>query len=76
MVNGQYRDSEEDEPTRRRKAPKALARMRREFPYEKRLAVFKEVFGREPASDEELDAFAEDTSESSLTPATKSLNSV
>jgi hypothetical protein len=59
-VSGPFRDPEEDKPSRRRKTPKALARMRREFTYERRLASFREAFDRDPASDNELDAYAEE----------------
>ena len=60
IINGPYRDPGKEDSPRRRKAPKALLRMRREFTHEKRLKVFNEVYGRAPASDDELDAFAEE----------------
>jgi hypothetical protein len=60
IVNGPFRDPQDDDPPRRRKAPKALARMFREFSHEKRKAAFNDVFSRAPASDEELDAFVDE----------------
>jgi hypothetical protein len=60
IVNGPYRDPEKDEPTRGHKAPKVLARLKRRFTYEKRLEAFREVFGRDPGSDDELESFAEE----------------
>lgn len=60
IVNGPYRDPDDDDPPRRRKAPNALKQLRRKFTYELRVVRFTEVFGREPASDEELDAFADE----------------
>jgi hypothetical protein len=60
IINGPFRDQENEEPPRRRKTPKALARLRREMTHERRLSAFIEVFGRDPASDDELDAFAEE----------------
>jgi hypothetical protein len=60
IINGPFRDPEGDDPPRRRKAPKALVRMRRELTYEKRLSTFNEVYGRAPASEDELDAFVEE----------------
>jgi hypothetical protein len=60
IVNGPYRDPEVGQRRRRRKAPSALVRLKRQFTYEKRMAAFREVYGREPGSDEELEAFAEE----------------
>ena len=59
IVNGPYRDPERDGP-RRRKTPKALARLRQQFTYERQLAAFRDAFQRDPDSDEELGAFAEE----------------
>lgn len=60
IINGPYRDPERDEPPTERKTPRALARLQRQFTYEKRLAMFREVFGHDPVSDDELDSFAEE----------------
>jgi hypothetical protein len=60
IVNGPFRDPQDDDPSLCRKSPKALARMLREFSYEKRLAAFNDAFSRAPASEEELDAFVEE----------------
>ncbi len=57
--SGPYYDPEDDEPPRRHKAPKALARLRRQFTYEKQLEKFREIFDRDPHSDDELEVFAE-----------------
>jgi hypothetical protein len=59
IINGPYRDPEEDEPPRPHKAPKALARLKRQFTYEKQHETFREVFGRDPDSADELEWFAE-----------------
>jgi hypothetical protein len=51
-------DPHEDNPPRRRKAPEALKQLMRQYPYERRLAIFKEVFGRDPSPDsDELETF-------------------
>ena len=60
VVNGPYHDPEADGPPPRHKVPKALARLRRQITYEKRLSAFREVFGRDPATDDELESFAEE----------------
>jgi hypothetical protein len=57
IVNGPFRDPEDDNPPRRRKTPRALARLRRSFTYERKRADFIETFHREPASDDELETF-------------------
>ena len=59
IVNGPFRDPEEVNPPRRRKPPKDLARLNKQFTYEQRLDVFRQVFHREPSSDDELESFAE-----------------
>ncbi|MFO0952840.1 MAG: hypothetical protein U0835_17160 [Isosphaeraceae bacterium] len=60
IINGPYRDPEGDEPPRRHRAPGALVRLRRQFTYEKQQEKFRQVFGRDPHSDDELEAFAEE----------------
>ena len=60
IINGPYHDPEDDERPRGRKAPKELIRLKRQFTYEKQLSVFREVFGRDPACDSELDEFADE----------------
>jgi hypothetical protein len=60
IVNGPYRDPEENEPPRRYRTPKALARLKRRFTYEKQLEVFRETFERDPESDDELEEFTEE----------------
>jgi len=60
IINGPYGDPEEDEPPRGLKAPNALARLKRQFTYEKQLEAFREVFGRDPDTDDELESFAEE----------------
>jgi hypothetical protein len=60
VVNGPDRDPEGDDPPRRHKAPKALARLKRQFTEPMRLEAFRETFGRDPNSDEELDEFADE----------------
>ena len=42
---------------RRRKVPKELRRLRAALTEERRLELFRETFGRDPGSDEELNAF-------------------
>ena len=54
------RDPYDDDPPPRYKEPKALRRMRKQFTYDLQLQRFREVFRREPASDEELDGFVEE----------------
>ena len=54
------RDPYSDRPPRRYKAPKALRRLWKLFPYASQLYAFRQVFGREPESDDELDRFAEE----------------
>jgi hypothetical protein len=60
MIDGVYRDPEDEDPPRRRKAPKGLKYLKRQFTLERRLAAFREVFSREPSDDSELEAFAEE----------------
>jgi hypothetical protein len=60
IINGPYRDPEEEHPPRRRKSPKALGRLRRLFTNERRLEVFRETFQREQENEEELQEFAEE----------------
>jgi hypothetical protein len=60
IINGPYRDPEESHRPRRRKAPKAFVRLRRQFTYERQLEVFRRTFQREPANDGELEAFADE----------------
>lgn len=60
IINGPYRDPDENEPHEGRKVPKAHARLKRKRTYEKRLSAFRDVFGRDPATDEELEAFSEE----------------
>jgi hypothetical protein len=60
IINGPYRDPEEDNPPQRWKASEALTRLKRQFTSEKRLAAFRDVFGRDPASEDELESFAEE----------------
>ena len=42
------------------KAPKALRRLWRLFPHESQLYAFRQVFGRDPTSEQELEAFADE----------------
>jgi hypothetical protein len=60
IIDGPYRDPAENRPPRRRKTPKALIRLRRQFTYERQLEVFRRTFEREPANDDELEAFADE----------------
>jgi hypothetical protein len=60
IVNGPYRDWEEHDPRPRHKVPKALARLKRQFTHEKQLETFREVFGRDPGTDDELEVFSEE----------------
>ncbi len=46
-------DDEFDEPA-------GLSQLRASFPYDRQVAAFRSVFGREPTSDAELDAFVEE----------------
>jgi 3-methyladenine DNA glycosylase/8-oxoguanine DNA glycosylase len=55
-----YRDPEEDDPRRRYKTPKALARLRRKFTLDMQLEAFREVFGRDPKGDDDLEEFVEE----------------
>jgi hypothetical protein len=58
IVNGPYDESVfDDEP--KYKEPKALRRLRRQFTLAKQLEKFREVFGREPQGDSELEMFVE-----------------
>jgi hypothetical protein len=57
IVNGPYRDPEDEDPPRLHKAPKALRRLRKQFPYAKQLEAFRSVFHREPQNDSELEMF-------------------
>jgi hypothetical protein len=45
---------------RHQRAPKALARLRAKLTYDKQLKAFQDVFGRDPASNAELDAYIEE----------------
>lgn len=54
------RDPDFDNPPKRHKAPKALRKLWKLFPYESQLYAFRQVFSRDPASDQELEAFAEE----------------
>ena len=47
------------EKPRRYRAPKALARLRAKFSYDRQVKEFRRVFRRDPASDGELDVFVE-----------------
>lgn len=58
--DGPYPDPERDESPRQYKTPKALARLKRLFTHEKQLEMYREVFGRNPDSDDELESFAEE----------------
>jgi hypothetical protein len=60
IVNGPFPDPEEASTPRHRKPPKPLARLKRKFTYERKLAAFIEVYHREPTSDDELDTFSEE----------------
>ena len=60
IINGPYRDPYEENQPPRRKPPKALVRLRKQFTYERQLEVFHETYGRGPSSDDELEAFAEE----------------
>lgn len=53
------RDPYLDNPPQLHKAPKALRKLWKLFPYESQLYAFRQVFGREPAHEQELELFAE-----------------
>ena len=54
-----YDPNPDPERPRRYRAPRALARLRAQFNYDRQLKEFRRVFGRDPASDGELDVFVE-----------------
>jgi hypothetical protein len=58
IINGPY-DDEDLSDGRRFKAPKALRRLQKQFTYDKKLEKFRDVFGRPPHGDDELEMFAE-----------------
>ena len=58
IVNGPY-DDEDLNGRRRYKVPKAMRRLQKQFTLEKKLEKFREVFGREPRGEDELEQFAE-----------------
>lgn len=60
IIYGPHDDPEEGSRPRRWKVPKALARLHRQFTYERKLEVFRQTYQRDPASDDELEAFAEE----------------
>jgi hypothetical protein len=54
-----YEPYPDPEKPKRYRAPKALARLRAKFSYDRQVKEFRRVFGRDPASDGELDVFVE-----------------
>jgi hypothetical protein len=60
MSNGPYRDPEEGDRKRSYRTPRILARLRRQYTYDRQLSDFKRIFGRSPQSDDELEAYVEE----------------
>ena len=58
IINGTYDDDDLNDG-RRYKVPKALRRLQQQFTYDKKFEKFREVFGRPPRGDDELEMFAE-----------------
>jgi len=60
FINEPYRDPEERRRRKRRRVPRALIRLRRQYTPDLQLADFQERFGREPVTDEELERFVDE----------------